>query len=209
MNPLGSDLIAGSKTADDWRLTRGLLTAGATAHDWTVALDEFFVARLTLRYLKPIHILQEQGTLQGEGFSIAAIQCSLVEFLESTYQGLSYRYLRSGQSLAPHEYSSSAAMFRSFLTEREPFRAHFTSDVADDFYASVRCALFHEARTKNGWRIWAQDPNGRPIDPSTKILFRDGFQACLEQYIRAYRKEVLTDLARQVAFVRKFDSLAG
>lgn len=34
--------------------------------------------------------MQEKGTFTGEGFSITTIQCSLVEFLESTVQGSSY-----------------------------------------------------------------------------------------------------------------------
>lgn len=75
------------------------------------------------------------------------IQCSLIEFLESTVQGLKYRYERDPAKLEPHEYSSSSKIFASFLTTRNPFAAEFNSQLAVDFYSSVRCGLLHEART--------------------------------------------------------------
>lgn len=36
--------------------------------------------------------MQEHGTLTGEGFAIAAVQCALIEFLESTEQGINFSY---------------------------------------------------------------------------------------------------------------------
>jgi hypothetical protein len=65
-------------------------------------------------------VLQEHGTFQGEGFAILAIQCALVEFLESTLQGIKYRHLRRGETLGPYEYSSSRDVFVSLLVTK-PF----------------------------------------------------------------------------------------
>ena len=174
---------------------------------WRSAFDEFCQVRLKLRYFGPIEILQEHGTFQGEGFLITAIQCSLIEFLESTIQGVTYRHLKRGETLQPYEYSSSSQIFMSFLTKRDPFRAVFSDAVASDFYSNVRCGLLHEARTKNGWLIWAINPTGAIIDPSKKILFRDNMQNALIQFISNYGAELQCNVEYQAAFIRKFDSL--
>jgi hypothetical protein len=83
--------IAGSKTIDDWKACRAALVPGNDPARWQEVFDSYFYARLSLHYLEPIRVLQENGTFRGEGFSIVAIQCSLIEFLESTVQGISYR----------------------------------------------------------------------------------------------------------------------
>jgi len=207
MTPQGPDHIAGWKTADDWRLTRATLLLGGDTEPWQTAFEEFFRTRLRLRYLDPIQILQDNGTFVGEGFSIAAIQCSLIEFLESTVQGLKYRYLRRDDQLGPNEYSSSSDLFVRFLATRDPFATEFDDGLARDFYANVRCGLLHEARTKGGWRIHAKDAGARLVDPATKTFFRDDFQRALLVFVDTYGKELLTNQTHQSAFIRKFDDL--
>src|SRR5437016_3472151 len=124
--------IAGWKTAADWHSTRRFLVVGDSSPVWQKAFEDFFQERLRLRYLNPIRILQQNGTFQGEGFSILAIQCSLIEFLESTVQGLTYRYLRKGNTLGAYEYSSSRKIFTGFLCNRHPFARQFSESVAKD-----------------------------------------------------------------------------
>src|SRR5690348_1224997 len=111
---IGDIQIAGSLTADDWKKFRARLMPGGNPDVWQRAFAEYFHRRLSLRYLKPINVLQNHGTFQGEGFSIVAIQCSLIEFLESSLQGKSYRYRPKGAPpLGPHEYSNSSGIFVS------------------------------------------------------------------------------------------------
>jgi len=204
-----SSYISGWKTPDDWKATRAILVGSPKTEDWERAFEEFFRTRLKLRYLDSISVLQEHGKFQGEGFSIAAIQCSLIEFLQSTLQGARYRYLMRGERLQPHEYKSSSEIFVSFLTNRQPFSRAFTKAIADDFYIGVRCGLLHEARTKNGWRIHAMDRAGRIIDSNNKILFRDNFQKALLRFIEDYKAELLQNRDYQAAFIRKFDDLVN
>ncbi len=199
--------IAGTKTPEDWKSLRPRLQAGNNRAAWETAFADFYLARLNLRYFNPIKLLQNHGTFQGEGFSIVAIQCSLVEFLETTIQGTSYRYLRRGETLGPYEYSKSGDVFISFLTKREPFRQVFDTAAATAFYEHIRCGLLHEARTKGGWKIWAQSPNAKPIDANTKIVFRDDLQTAFEKFLQVYRSDLLTSADLQAAFIRKFDSL--
>jgi hypothetical protein len=211
---LGGDLkhhrenyIAGWNTAEDWYALRDRLVVGQP-HGWQQAFVEFFEARLNLRYLNPIKVLQENGTFQGEGFSIVAIQCSLIELLESAAQGTNYRFAR-GEKLGAYEYSSSQAAFISFLTERAPFSRTFNAASALDFYVGVRCGVLHEARTKNGWRIWAEGPPGTIALPDERIVYRNNFQVGLLTYIGSYGERLPHEAALQEAFIRKFDALCA
>lgn len=206
MRHLAAESIFGRKTAADWFTARQALVVGQ-ANGWQDAFVDFFRERLTHRYLEPIAALQAFGESRGEGFSIVAIQCSLVEFLESAVQGVNYRYVPRGQPLGLHEYSASRDIFVSFLSNRAPFSATFNVASAEDFYASVRCGLLHEARTKNGWRIWAKDASDAVADTTRKILFRDNFQASLLAYLNAYELQLQHDEALQRAFIRKLDHL--
>ncbi len=198
--------IAGWNTPADWYVIRARLEFGKQ-QGWTEAYTDFFRTRLELRYLRPIKVLQDNDISQGEGFSILAIQCSLIEFLESTTQGTSYRYVRRGEKISAYEYSSSQAIFIAFLRDRAPFCKAFDEATALDFYINVRCGLLHEARTKNGWRIWAENQRDVIADTSKRIVYRNNFQNALISYIDAYGKILPFNQALQEAFVRKFDSL--
>jgi hypothetical protein len=205
------DLIAGWKNSSDWQRDSAALSNSGSPEAWRKIFEEYFLTRLELRYLAPIRVLQDCGTFQGEGFSIAAIQCSLIEFLESTIQGISYRYLHRGETLGPYEYSSSSAIFRAFLTTRRPFAAEFDEQLAESFYVGVRCALLHEACTRDGWRIHAEHPTraGQIVSASEKVLFRNGFQRALLEFIEQYGAALTTSRDMQGAFVRKFNSLCS
>ncbi len=141
--------IAGRKTAADWADFRKTLVVSGNAGLWPTALAQYFRPRLDLRYLNPIKLLQKYGTFPGEGFSILAIQCTLVEFLDTTLQGINYRFLRHGEKLGPYEYASSSDVFVSFLCKRTLFATYFdTEAIARDFYVGVRCGLLREARLR-------------------------------------------------------------
>ena len=180
---------------------------GADPTAWQRAFTDYFQARLRFRYLNPIRLLQEYGSFEGEGFSILAIQCSLIEFLESTVQGVNYRHLRRRETLGPHEYSHSAELFTHFLCNRQPFAREFDQQLADDFYVGIRCGLLHEARTKNGWRVRAAASSGNVVHRGKKLVFRNNFQSGTDAFIAWYEQVLPQDASLQQAFVRKFDSL--
>jgi hypothetical protein len=206
MSTGADNYIAGWTTAADWNAIRSRLLQ-STARAWRETFTDYFKTRLHLRYLNPIKILQEHGTLQGEGFSILTIQCSLIEFLESTARGTNYRYLKQGEKLEPHEYSSSQTVFVAFLRNSAPFSNAFNEVSAQDFYVSVRCGLLHEARTKNGWRIWADGPVEAVANVKDRVVYRNNFQSALLDYVEAYGANLLKDVDLQQAFIRKFDNL--
>lgn len=201
------DYIAGWKRASDWYALKQELTGDGRAGAWGTAFDEYFLARLNARYLDPIKTLREHGTFAGEGFSILTILCALIEFLETTVQGLKYKVLRRGETLDEYEYSFSSDVFVSFLCNRPPFERHFDHELATEFYRSIRCGLMHEAQTKNGWKVWAKSQDGELINRDKKIVFRDNFHDAVLAFIADYQRHLPQDPALQAAFIRKFDSL--
>lgn len=201
----GDFLIAGRKRASDWRAFEPHLTPGGDPAPWKRAFKSYFQARLSYRYLKPITALLHSGKKAGEGFSIVAIQCSLIEFLESTLQGKSYVH---GRVTNPqHEYSKSGVIFEAFLASRPPFSREFNPSLAHDFYESVRCGVLHEARTKNGWTVSAKSKDGTIVEPNLKIVYRDNFQSALLEFVEWYKRELPLRRDLQEAFLRKFNSL--
>jgi hypothetical protein len=200
--------IAGNRTVKDWQQFRQTLGPGVDPKAWKAAFETYFEARLTTRYLKPIESLQASHTLNGEGFSILAIHCSMIEFLESTLQGRTYRFRRKKDPpLGQYEYTESGQMFTAFLVGREPFSQVFNASLAGDFYSGVRCALLHEARTKDGWIIKAKGRAVVEVAAGRKLVYRNNFHDALLNFIEWYRGAIQTDHALQEAFLRKFDSL--
>ena len=200
--------IAGNRTVKDWQQFRQTLVPGGDPKPWKTAFATYFEARLLTRYLKPIESLQASHTLNGEGFSILAIHCTMIEFLESTLQGRTYRFRRrKDPPLKTHEYAESGRMFSAFLTKRQPFCAVFNSAIAADFYSGVRCALLHEARTKDGWIVKAKGSAIAEVSGGRKVVYRNNFHDALLNFIEWYRAVLPTDQALQEAFIRKFDSL--
>jgi hypothetical protein len=202
--------IAGSRTSRDWALLKAALVPGCDPGLWEKAAHDYFDGRLSTRYLQSIRAIQAKPALNGEGFSVVAIQCSLIEFLESTLRGLNYSYRPRGitNPPGPYEYSDSQDLFVDFLRKRKPFNQYFTKGLAKDFYVGVRCGLLHEARTKKGWIIHSQGPSVIDArDPLRKIVYHVNFQRALEDFIRWYKAELLSNDRMKEAFIRKFDSL--
>lgn len=166
--------------------------------------EEFLEERLYARYLNPIDLLK--GQTNGEGFAIVSIQCAHIEFLAALKVGKNYRFPQNGQQLSEHEYSRSKDLFCGFLSSSEPFKAWFDSaDVAVDFYASVRCGLLHEARTKDGWRIKASGDVA--IDYDNKVVYRNQLNGTITDYLSLYKEKLKSDAELQAAFIRKFNHL--
>jgi len=199
----------------NWHLFRAqLLETGGEAL-WRRAYKERFVERLEYRYFGPIKILKAHDKQLGEGFSIMTILCAVIEFLESTRQGKNHRYIsrkerKKGIQLRSDEYVDSSEMFRAFLCRREPFAKTFDDTLAVEFYRSIRCALFHEAQTKNGWKIRAKSIDGSLVDRRQKTVFRDDFHRGIVAYVREYEGELIDNIEDcQSGFIRKFDYFAS
>jgi hypothetical protein len=198
------ELIAPGKTNNDWTDFAKQLVPGHDAELWAEAFDSFLLARLRSRYLKPIEMICDKGAWEGEGFTVASIQCALIEFLAATRAGKKFRH---NNPQGPYEYSGSRDLFVKFLFQTAPFDKLFSEVGAGDYYSNVRCALLHEARTKDGWIIWVNGPI--PVDCQKKVVYRNSFQSLIESYIDDYGLDLTKDVPLQEAFLRKFNDLAA
>lgn len=205
MNTSAHLQIAGTKTTSDWRAQKAVLVHDSSPAQWESIYLQFFLGRLNTRYFQPIAILQKSKLQQGEGFSIVAIQCTLVEFLQTIREGWIYRSPKPDAALFEYGNAKSKDLFTEFLTKFEPFKSIFPRELASDFYSNVRCSLLHEAKTGNGWKISAGSSTGPCVDSNQKVVFHQGFQAASLEYIEHYKLELKTSPALQAGFVRKFD----
>lgn len=220
--------IAGSFTVEQWKdFRQTLLNFDAeNLEAWKEAFS-IFEKRIETRFLKPIRCILSIGKFEGEGFSAAALQCILVEFLEAFYQGKIYSPSRTEDELEkyakkigisksdlekhlqPNEYNSSAKLFRDFLTGHDPFRKEFTQPLANAYYKNIRCGLLHEAATKGGTTINKLKSNSliRPLSGGDLVLDRTKFQEAIDEFIKAYRQELLISQEHKKAFIRKMDDI--
>lgn len=210
--------ISKNKTVGDWKeLRKNLLQneydSSLVEEYWKEAFDEFFKARVETRYLKPIEAIQSSGNQEGEGFSIVALQCLLIEFLEVFYQGKIYTTKK--EDLGPKEYCSSREIFKDFLTSHSPFNKYFVESFAAKFYDNVRCGLLHSTFTKLNWVIRAGNENTPLVEEKDEngskifVIYRNPITNALKRYLEDYENELLTEKnkERRENFIRKMDDI--
>ena len=201
--------IAGTLTISDWlSLEEKIKNSPDEEALWKEAF-EFYEKRITTRYINPIEVIQKSSDVQGEGFAICAILCSLVEALESFYQGKTYRKGTKKQPLDENtEYFKSQPIFVSFLTKRAPFNKYFSeNNLASDFYDNFRCSILHEAATRNGWVIRIGKNDLLTKEDEKLIIDRDIFLNSIKEFMRSYKKELLDDNKLKEAFIRKMKTI--
>jgi hypothetical protein len=203
--------ISGNNTVKDWKNLREKIRANPDEKAlWKQAYD-FFEKRIESRYLKPINDIKEKDKLIGEGFSIMAILCSLIEFLETTWTGEVYKYKSPNKE--NYEYNTSKEKFISFLENRPPFNKVFKKEkeLARMFYEDVRCGILHEAQTKNNWVIRANNEKNKIYESrdGNKIIYRNKFENGIREYIEFYKSELIKRDDLQEAFIRKMNKIAG
>lgn len=150
--------------------------------DWAKMVN-IFRDRLHGRFLEPIELIEADSKI-GEfaGFSIMALDCLLVETLNQFYQGLDE---------TPKEHKKQ---FWNFFHASDHFKPSFTRKTSDIFYSHVRCGLLHQAQTKKGTLIRADQD--RMISPAPGglangiIVDRVRFHGALKQEILTYSRRL-------------------
>ncbi|WP_147252978.1 hypothetical protein [Thalassospira profundimaris] len=208
--------IAGTKKISDWKKLREKLLPITEFNEdaWKEAFDQYFMQRLETRYFKPIRAISALEHDNGEGFSIVALYCSLIEFLRATQEGKQFIY---GEKESQTVYSKSKEMFIRFLEKNEPFKSYTSQkNSAKNFYKYVRCGLLHEARTKGNWRILLSRKHldrykNKSIDCDAKIVFRDRLEQDFYQFLSDYRMTLIDKDKKnnktRIAFIRKMNML--
>jgi hypothetical protein len=167
---------------------------------------KFFEERVLHRYIYPAEQIQRNSSIIGEGFSITAILCTLIEALETFYTGRCYKYDKPRKN---HEYGNgnSEKIFVNFLSKREPFNQVFDEPLAKKFYKNIRCPLLHEAATRGGWVIRIDTDSLIKKNLNKTVLNRILFLDYMKEYIEHYKKVLIGSKQRKNAFIRKMDCI--
>ena len=234
MNSDNNFKIAGNFRVNDWKELRDTLSTVdvQNTEGWDKAFNMFKV-RVETRFLNPINEISRMypDGGRGEGFSVVALQCILIEFFEAFYHGKIYKNKNPNRN--NHQYNNSYDdIISKFLNSHLPFSKFFCSHGTnpDDtcekistytFYNNFRCGLLHEAATKGKAviRTEKKDEEGKSLDPHHEeliwknpsngqiILYRTPFQKALENYIQDYKRKLMTSLEQREAFCRKMNEL--
>jgi hypothetical protein len=207
--------IAGNNDDVKWKAIQVRLEANPSLELWEEAYTEFHYKRIELRYLNPIRLLGETRSNEGEGFSMVALFCTLIEFLATSERGMNFNVnIQTGRrpNVLGHEYGlgTGSDYFRDLLTTNSLFHGIVPLGTAANFYSHVRCGLLHEARTGDGWTIVADSTTS--IGP--KPVYRDRILPALIDYLKDYHSrlvlfpESLPHTPLQAAFIRKWEHLA-
>lgn len=201
--------IAGDYTIGDWLELKVSLEKDIDNEQLWGKAFQYFDKRIRSRYLQPIKAIENNSNIDGEGFSIVAILCSMIEALESFYQGKTYRRATKEHPLdKTTEYFKSQPLFEMFLTKREPFKQYFSQNgLATEFYENVRCAILHEAATRNGWKVKIDTAELIEKQGKSLIINRALFVQAIEIYIESYKKELIQSNELKRAYIRKFESI--
>ncbi|MFM9826826.1 hypothetical protein [Flavobacterium sp.] len=170
--------------------------------------------RIENRYFKPIELLRNnKDSCDGFGFSMVAISCSLIEFLQSTIDGkfdkLSYKNefmskypILVSEGLIDYYGGKSGDEFVKFLKElnsrfkeKSNYISNFDS-VAKEFYKCVRCTLLHDACTRNNWIIREESDDDTIFDNSNKeekILYRNNFYELIKNKVNFEMRDQFLD----------------
>lgn len=154
-----ADKLTKSFTLSDWQNLRlKLKDKSLLTTEWDETI-KILKERVTERYFEPIQILINNSKDKGEGFTILTVECALIEFLATLKDGRIYKRGKASTDQC-YYYSMSAKIYGNFLKSAPIFENYFfhkdkTSPRFNrhDFYVNVRCALIHEAQTKNNWEI--------------------------------------------------------
>lgn len=221
--------LFGQKTKQKWIDLRSDIIASPNDKELWESATSLLKDRLETRYLRPIDKILFMRITSGEGFAVMTLICSLIEFLQSCYEGKTFDHRLIKSEDTKIGYGNSSKKFKSFLEQQQPFKTIFSKSVskpnkyiktfADDFYSNVRCALLHEASTNNGWTIKTLKEKKIPItfvdisNENNKIIYRDKFVEEIKIYINTYIKLIIDneqDSKKQYLrdnFCRKLDNL--
>lgn len=207
--------IAGKKTIREWNECLKKLDGESTVQDWEYAFS-FFNDRITTRYLNPIKKILDMSLSTGEGFAVVNLQCSLIETIESFYNGWVYKYpdyyLRKVGPDNKQTRVNGKYIFNNFFEKRLILKHEDFKKFENSFFYDVRCGLLHETQTKNGWVIWEKHSDENIFFENIgeeKIIYRNNFQKAIEEVIKNYKREMVElsvgDLREN--FKAKFDHI--
>jgi hypothetical protein len=107
--------------------------------DWEKAI-EIFRIRIEKRYFEPVKIIIQNDSTRNPiyGFTVLAIDCLLIETLQSFKEGWPDTYSKEKQK----------KVFFNFLTSTKSFKSHFDKEKAIIFQDHYRNGILHQGEIK-------------------------------------------------------------
>ncbi|PHI17980.1 hypothetical protein CEQ90_20330 [Lewinellaceae bacterium SD302] len=209
----------GGFTVGQWMNMREIINHQEDYSDeWDTTVN-WYDARLQKRYFEPMKRIELNA--QGEGFSLATIHCSIIEHFASMVQGKVFN-INCNEHSPSYEYKFSGSHFKNFIETYDPFREYFNSLTSAtsmfssaDFYSNVRCALLHNACTKNNWRINTMscgyaNPEMKIMileSSGVKRLYRDVLTSKLGEFLQTYKHNLKENRTLRLYFARCIDTI--
>ena len=188
---------------------------------WKEAIG-IFETRFSDRYFKSIeHLIEISGKSKGEGFAILTLQCSIMEYLATLNEGMIFNHEakslkkknaenKSPTHRMPHFfYTDSAKWYNKFLNSAPIFKGYFHGENAflksHDFYQNVRCALVHEAQTRNNWKVNIYEKS-RTKDKENTVIFQDKtiYRTALNEALKGWFKNFCIEAIKSNKDGRKY-----
>lgn len=152
--------------------------------DWQRAIS-IVECRLVQRYFEPCNVLiatelrvARKPTDFRYGFAIMAINCLLVETLQSFIMGKTSTR------------DQSEELSKMFLTTAEAFKNHFNDVTAKTYYEDVRCGILHIGETHNMSLIRVVGPLVSEHDGGiiiNRTRFHEGLRKEFDRYLSDLR----------------------
>lgn len=186
-------------TDDDWHK----LDLDKNEKDWETAIH-ILESRINERYFNPVDVLlKSEKTLPFDkrsfGFSILAIDCLLVEMLQSFIEG---RESSEGKS---------KKVFVRFLTTRPKFKEHFKDEnLANKFYSEYRSGILHQGEVQGDGLLWSIGEIVMNIENRivvNRTSFHEAIKDEFSDYLNKLRSPTETNLRKN--FRKKMSSICN
>jgi len=191
------------------------------APEWKEVVG-IFEARITDRYFQTIEdLIDREGKSKGEGFAILTLQCSIIEYLATLKDGMIFNHKAKSlkktnskkkvlkKKIPVYYYTDSAKWYNKFLNAEDIFEGYFYGEKAflnsNDFYKNVRCALIHEAQTRNDWKVNIYE-NSKTKDRDNIILFEGKkiYRTALNRSLAKFFKDFCEEAREENSKGRKY-----
>lgn len=197
---LKTELASGFTVGRYHELKPSLLAQDSASWEEVIAA---VVRRIEERYLAPIRDLEQHDALPlrqrptRAGFAIVALDCLLIDTIQS---------FREGRSETAE--ISPSRSFEEFL-----FAAAFSDFSNRDrgsFFQNVRNALLHNGETRSNWKIRIGTRTMVTREGTTRLLNRRLFHAAVLAEWNSFCALVSSrDELTRIAFLRRLDALSG
>lgn len=199
---LSTELASNFTVEQYHRLRQDLADPQANDDAWRELISAV-QQRIEERFLTPVKELarfdNENELPYRPGFAILAIDCLLIDTIQSLREGR----VTTGEVSPAHS-------FKTFLSS--PRFANFAKRDRSDFFTYVRNAILHNGETRKDWKVRIDSRRMLEHDPSTqtRTINRQLFHAAIEAEFRDLLLLVQSGnaLVRKL-FLRRLDAMAG